>query len=425
MENNIDLNIDNYSINDLETFFGLTNKKYDFSDIEKKEYEIREKLLKSGHINKRFKRDLIVFLNNAKALLNSKIDGQKTNPTSIPKNFRLDDVNYPYSPDIPYSKEGDIIKRPEKSFTYVKTDEFYSGTLNPLSKRIVSKCLTIDTRFRPNYYTTASSDFLLQLPFKLSKVVSMQLSSIELPVSFYGISSHYGNNFFFITVYYRDENGNETEATKQICISDGNYNAADLLEKINCILSEDDDIFSKIFVFLDISDGGSGTGKITFKPKYECCVDYIRSFTLDFSRDINGNESPVDIRTRLGWNLGFIKPMYLGSLNYDADTIIEPAGIRYLYLSIDDFNNSAINQFVSTNPKVVDRNILARISIKGSYFSLVIENDFNIVTEPREYFGPVDIQRLRIRLLDDYGRVLDMNNANYSFCLNFKVMYDL
>jgi len=425
MENNIDLNLDNYSITDLESFYGLSNKKYTFSDIEKKEYEIREKLLKSGHIDKRFKRDLILFLTNATQLISSKVDNRNTNPTTIPKNARLDNVNYPYSTDIPYSKEGDLIQRPEKPFTYVKTDDFYSGSLNPLSTRIVSKCLTVDTRFRENYYTTKSSDFMLQLPYKINKVVSMQLSSIELPVSFYGISSHYGNNFFFITIYYRDECGNSQEATKLICISDGNYNAADLLEKINCILSENDDIFSKIFVFLDISDNGSGTGKITFKPKYECCVDYIYSFTLDFSKDIHGNECPTDIRTKLGWNLGFIKPTYLGALSYDADTLIEPAGIRYVYLSIDDFNNSVNNQFVSATTKVIDPNILARISIKGSYFSLVIENDFNIVTEPRQYFGPVDIQRLRIRLLDDYGRILDMNNANYSFCLNFKVMYDL
>jgi hypothetical protein len=69
--------------------------------------------------------------------------------------------------------------------------------------------------------------------------------------------------------------------------------------------------------------------------------------------------------------------------------------------------------------------ILARISIKGSYFSLIMESDFNIVTEPRRYFGPVDIQRLRIRLFDDKGRILPMNNSNFSFCLNLKMLYDL
>jgi len=54
-----------------------------------------------------------------------------------------------------------------------------------------------------------------------------------------------------------------------------------------------------------------------------------------------------------------------------------------------------------------------------------MESDFNIVTEPRRYFGPVDIQRLRIRLFDDKGRILPMNNSNFSFCLNLKMLYDL
>jgi hypothetical protein len=54
-----------------------------------------------------------------------------------------------------------------------------------------------------------------------------------------------------------------------------------------------------------------------------------------------------------------------------------------------------------------------------------MENDYNIVTEPRTYFGPVDIQRLRIRLFDDRGRLLNMNNTNYSFCLDLKMLYDL
>jgi hypothetical protein len=48
-----------------------------------------------------------------------------------------------------------------------------------------------------------------------------------------------------------------------------------------------------------------------------------------------------------------------------------------------------------------------------------------IVSEPRKYFGPVDIQRMRIRLFDEYGRTLYMNSVDYSFCLSLKMMYDL
>jgi hypothetical protein len=58
----MDLNIDNYSVTDLEKFFRFKSKKYIEQDIEEREYEIREQLLSSGHVNKKFKRDLIIFL---------------------------------------------------------------------------------------------------------------------------------------------------------------------------------------------------------------------------------------------------------------------------------------------------------------------------------------------------------------------------
>ena len=55
---NLDLDINNYTIHDLENFFKLKKKqKYTVADIELKEYQIREQLLNSGHIDKRFKRN--------------------------------------------------------------------------------------------------------------------------------------------------------------------------------------------------------------------------------------------------------------------------------------------------------------------------------------------------------------------------------
>jgi hypothetical protein len=147
---------------------------------------------------------------------------------------------------------------------------------------------------------------------------------------------------------------------------------------------------------------------------------------MDFTKDIHGNKDLIDVSNKIGWNLGFIKSKYRGSSTYTADTVIEPANIRYIYLAIDDFNNSSNNHFINVfKNSIMSPDILARISVKGSYFSLIMESDFNIVTEPRRYFGPVDIQRLRIRLFDDKGRILPMNNSNFSFCLNLKMLYDL
>jgi hypothetical protein len=54
-----------------------------------------------------------------------------------------------------------------------------------------------------------------------------------------------------------------------------------------------------------------------------------------------------------------------------------------------------------------------------------MENNYNLITEPRRYFGPVDIQKLRVQLFDDHGRQLDINNSNFSFVLTLKILYNL
>ena len=47
-----------------------------------------------------------------------------------------------------------------------------------------------------------------------------------------------------------------------------------------------------------------------------------------------------------------------------------------------------------------------------------------VLNRTREYFGPVNIQRLDIRLYDEYGRVIDLNNTDWSFNLAFEKLYD-
>ena len=431
---NLDLDINNYSSNDLEKFFQLkTGKKYTASEIELKEYNIRAALLSTGHINKRFKTDLIDFLERAKQLLISMKCEQTKPPTTVPNNYKLDNIDSPLLRDVP-SRKDELVERPETQFVYANNSKFFPGKLNQLDTRIITKSLNIDTRFRDNLYSTHSSDITLQLPTKFNKVVSMQLSALELPVSFYGISSYYGNNFVYLSVSYVDASGGPLCSDKVVVVPDGNYNAIDLIDKINKILRPvsdsgepitPEDIFSSIQLTLDITPSGSGTGKVTITPD-GVLAGRITNILMDFTRDINGLIDNVDVSTRLGWNLGFIRQKYFGHTVYVADAIIEPASLRYIYLAVDDFCNSSHNHFVNVfNESIMNPNILARITIKGSYFSLIMENDYNIVTEPRTYFGPVDIQRLRIRLFDDRGRLLNMNNMNYSFCLDLKLLYDL
>jgi hypothetical protein len=64
-----------------------------------------------------------------------------------------------------------------------------------------------------------------------------------------------------------------------------------------------------------------------------------------------------------------------------------------------------------------------RPSLKGSPFNIQTQNDFSVYSEPRYYFGPVNISKLDIKILDEYGRIVSINNNDFSFTLRLTVIY--
>jgi hypothetical protein len=433
----LDLDINNYTIKDLEIFFQIEpNKKYSASDIELKESQIRELLLSTGHIDKKFKRDLMAFLETAKDwLIVAKCKNETKNPTSFQNVPKIEKY-----PNVPASRDAmprmdELMVRQDTPYVNTYSSEYFPGIMNPLKTRIISKCLNIDTRFRDNMTQTSSSDFLVNLPIRLQKVVSMQITAIEFPVSFYGISAKYGNNYFYISATQQLIDGGQIfEESKIIIVPDGNYNATDFIDTINTLISgknpdnspvDPNSLFNYVVFRLDVSQTGSGTAKVFVETTGNLGYT-IKSINIDFSKDINGNADKAPVTSKIGMNLGFLKRKYQGATNYQSETLVEPATVRYIYLAIDDFNNNVNNHFISAfNSSILSPNILARISVKGSYFSLMMETDLVMTTEPRKYFGPVDIQKMHIQVYDDHGRILDMNNSNFSCCILFKMLYDL
>ncbi len=429
----IDLNVDNYTIQELEKFFNIkSNKKYTKSDIELKEYEIREILLSSGNIDKKFTRNLVIFLEKAKNILLKQNDENNKNICSTPNSSKQTNeiITFHKKPENSIdTREYELINHKDTPFVFSNNSDFYSGNLNPLNTRIISKYVVVDTRFRENLYKTNTCDFVINLPTKLNKVVSMQLSAIELPITFYGISACYGNNYLYIYLNKQDYmDAPIIEYSAVFIIPDGNYTPSDLISTINYLLinSEADPIFSGIEFILDISPNGSGSGKVIVKTKDTELGNSINTIGLDFTKSIEGISDKVDITTKIGWNLGFTKKKYCGYFKYISDSPISTISMRYIYLSIDDYQKSSNNLFITAfHGTTLNDSILARISLNSESFSLMTENNYNLITEPRKYFGPVDIQKLRIRLFDDYGRILNTNQTNYSFVLLFKILYDL
>ena len=410
MNSNFDLNLNNYTIIELEELFELP-PNYDETIIEIKETKLRQHIISDKNVISSTKTNTLDFINKVKKKLCENINKNINNFKNIYNLDKTLDKSNTIDAGSTY-----IIEKPTTPYTQSSPSEFYPGTINPLNKRILKKNINIDTRFRENYYATLASNFHVNLPLKLSKVVSLQLSALELPNTFYVISQIYGNNFFVLEI--------ENEEPLIVTIPDGNYDYIGIQNYINNFLSTQSGNYPNIQFLIDINTGGGQSGSA--KMVVGSTAGTI-NFSINFVTDRYGNDDKqTPLPLKFGWLIGFRDGYYENNTTYVSEGLINLLGPRYIYLAIDDFNNSVLDGFYGAfNSSIINKNILARISLQGSAFNILSKDNFSLITTPRQYFGPVDIQKLQIQLLDEYGRILNLNNMDYSFCLTFQTIYEL
>ena len=425
---NFDLNIGNYSKAELEEILELPSN-YDENVIQMKEAKLRQNIMSDLSIPSTVKTKTLGFITNVKNVLilnvnNNKLDSNANAGSkiqSLAKSYNnVYNLNKSLDKSDLTSAGGTyIIKQPPTPYGQSSPSEFYQGTINPLNKRILRQNINIDTRFRENYYATQSSNFHLDLPIRLTQVVSLQLSALELPSTFYNVSKVFGNNFFVISIINVEP--------LIVTIPDGNYTYLTLQTYINDFLANTTATQYNTIQFLaDINTpGGTGSGGSGKMVVGSLGGDI--DFSLNFQSDRYGNEDKqTPLPLKMGWLMGFREGYYENNKTYVSEGVIDLLGPRYIYLVVDDFNNNVSDGFYGAfTSSILNKNILARITLQGSVFNIITQNNLILVTTARQYFGPVDIQKMQIQLLDEYGRILDLNNMDYSFCLSFQTIYDL
>lgn len=421
---NFDLNIDNYTRDELIEMFELPSN-FDKNIVEIKEAKLRESIFNNKQIKKDTQVQTINFLTKAKNII---LNEQKTN--NKPLQQKIEDF-YNTSYELKSSKLEDptehmIQTRIDKPYLSSYPSEFFPGVINPIKKRTIRKNLNIDTRFRDNYYTTSATNFNINLPTNFNDILQMQLSSIELPTTYYAVSKQYGNNFFSITVKMSDG----TISTTIINIPDGNYTQQTIMDIINTQLSLALTPFSYVSFIINLDGTQTASAQTMVGPNTTAPVApaaVITSIELNFQTDKNGiDDRFTPLPLKFGWLLGFRNGLYVGNVNYVSEGLVDLTGPKYFYLVVDDYNNNVNNSFFSAfNSSVLNKNILARISSQGNNFNILEQNNLSLITTPREYFGPVNLQIMNIQLLDEYGRIVDLNNMDFSFCLTLVTVYDL
>ena len=481
------LDIDSYNVNELKNILNLKNP-FTLEDIVNNENLLREKLLMDKSISQDKRKDIIKFLDQVK---------KKLVEVTKKRDFR-------FKPNNQYllNEEHAVVARPgisvSSNINPVPRDE---TTVEGTSKHTIHRLLCLDSRFRNNYYTTLSTDYQVTLPTTIKNVISMELSALEFPSTYFQISKSLGNNFFWIGWANPRIQPNASPgggpATPghggvhppellwyYISIPDGNYKRLEIQDAVNeqiqiaiqnnftgggsgsdarpiCII--DEHTTKTVFTIANgkgtnaatIDSSGNGTtGTNTTKTWTPLLyVLFNRSSGANngaatpstspegFGKVGNGISEPpsVDLAgnngivQNLGWILGFRLGEYNGSQSYVSEGCYDAWGTKYIYIVVNDFNKN-VNNFVVTayNESIGKSNVLARISTDSATSSdfnsgLSLTNDTvtqNNAIKKRFYFGPVDISRLHLQILDEFGRILDLNNMDYSMALNLVCLYD-
>ena len=311
------------------------------------------------------------------------------------------------------------------------------GKINPIKYSTIVSSINIDSRFRPNYFNSKSTDLHITLPERIDNIVSYRVGSIEIPFyAIYAVSELNGNNA--IQIIWSAAAGAYTD-TFTIVIPDGNYfTTADLTNVIASASIEK--TINTILESNTVSSGG-GTG---LNGKLNFHIDQISGKGV-FSQpagvipiyfkvivNVRSNGTPnydAPLLSFLGWNLGFRNAEYIsnnnGNLQFGAvvsEALAAFKATSYIFIAIDDYNNS-VNDYYSAvfSDSFAINNVITRVNV--GILREISEASSTQLNRQRNFFGPVNIQKLRITLYDNFGRIVDLNNMDWNMELIFECVY--
>ena len=274
------------------------------------------------------------------------------------------------------------------------------GVSKPLKEKIVN----IDTKYRTDYDYRSYASANMVFGEKLSEVRSMEIVSLDIPITFYNIFENNdcqqtGNN------YLRIKNGG---TSKILTLTPNYYTDISFVAEINNQLQN-------LSLSTDISYSVVNN-KSFFKSK-------VSTYSLATNVDMCGNVYDSNIQNNLGWVMGFRDTSYnLTTSGMTSECILNLKTPRHLFLALNEFSQGNSNSFVSPLEKTnQSKNIIAKICIPSTvkFGDTLCVNKANglLVSEVRKYLEKVNIQRMNLQLLDDAGRVIQLNGADFSLCL--------
>lgn len=296
--------------------------------------------------------------------------------------------------------------------------------INGYNQNKIVSSYVFNSQFRKNFLNTTPEDCEFQLPNSINNVISIALSGFQIKNTMFAFSGYKYTNQIYIE---EDTSGGTIGGI--VIIPDGNYDENSFPGVLEyCINSQiiSDDITQHRFkviidpntLFLTISNDENN---FTIKT----IVDQNINYRLN-DHDAKNNISISNIVNTMGYQMGFRNIEYTDEKSYTTESNFNNQAYRYIYFSLDDFNNSNLDRTYGILPSenMLDDNILAIIPLSSESFDKNYIDSGNYINNKREYSIPINISKIRIKLLDYLGDLINNNYNDFTFTLEITKIRD-
>jgi hypothetical protein len=371
----LDLDVDNYTTKDLLDILNLNN--YDDTTDDMNNTDILQNITREdviiatqNYIDKfsnENNAELSYFFKQIQGKLLDIIDRDNNNNGKVDENIqnsiRNDNQNEITNGPINFSRYSDqpnklhqgtnshsVINPETQNVVNTFSPSEVRGNINPLLKNTYSCFINIDSKYRQfTNNSNSETKFTLDLSAPLKNLLSLQLYSYQIPISWYVINSNIGNTCFWIEDPF-------TNTVVSVSIEPGNYTPDSLIKELNTkIIAAGFRNFPLTPFTYEI-----GKGKIILKLfggiYSNLGVDIFTISTttkiifFDFEHKLLCNiptcglKLPAYINNTLGWILGFRTAFEIVDISENVpQSLLDINGPRYLILVIDDFKQNHIN----------------------------------------------------------------------------------
>ena len=438
MEDNFDLDVNNYTMEDLISFFKLENT-FSIEDLFKKEQELAIEILSVNNKNydSKYKFDIINFIKSATEILKS-YHNELQSVKEIEKNVRRL-VNKDKDPRV-----GKIIN-PFGAHQALENNIIPKDSINGYNYDVTTSIYVFNTAARNDYFTTLPSNCTFDLPIKWKDVISISLASANIPNVMYAFNDESGTNQIYI-----EEDG--TGLSGVVTLPEGNYSPYDI--PFPSLLPLTEASFPEALAKAINNTLGSGTRfkvsislstrkttisnttntfrmNLLVRDSNTSCSPFSSNIFIDYGPDYVPDKRQIPLYSYLqtmGFLMGYRELVYDGSKSYVSESIFTNTYSTYLYFVLEDYTGSqtSSNTYgILGSGGILDSNILGVITINSNLFSTTFDNNSNFIYKKREYFGPVDISRITIRLINQRGNSVNLHDTDWTFSFQVKTIYNL